>query len=208
VAAASTYAAAHGTAQSFAVGPAPATVSITNLPPSAEKGTHFSPTITSSGDGTVFSVTTSTNSVCAVVGSTVDFVGAGNCDLSANVAATTDYLAGSDTSMVSVKSIPKKSNTRISITLSRHVVVAGAEHSLTIVTSVTSPKAGHRLSGSVKTMAGNRLLCIATINAHGVAKCTLAARTLPQGTYSVVAKYEGNPSYNRSTSGTVRLRVT
>jgi hypothetical protein len=135
-------------------------------------------------------------------------VGAGACDLTVTVAATTDYLAASNPAVVSVKSIPKKTNTRTSITLSRNVVVDGAEKSVTIEVSVTLPNSGHRLSGSVRIMAGKRLLCVAKVNVHGIAKCTLAARTLRRGTYGVDARYEGNAFFNRSTSGTARLRVT
>jgi len=82
-----------GAAQSFMVGAATATVSITNLPTSAQKGGQFTPSYTTSGDGTVFSVTSTSTSVCAVSGSSVSFVGAGTCNLTAAVAAPVSMLA-------------------------------------------------------------------------------------------------------------------
>jgi hypothetical protein len=207
VAATVTHTAATGSSQSFEVSPATATVSITNLPVSAVKGTQFSPSFKTSGNGTVFSVTSSTSSVCTVSGTTVNFVGAGTCSLTVTVGATADYLAASNTSTISVKSIPKKLDTGTIVALSRTAISYRAQNSVAVVVHVTSQASGHRLSGKVRIMVGNRLLCVATINSHGVAECTLAARTLGRGTYSVEATYEDNSFYNQSTSAAVKLRV-
>ena len=78
VAATTTYTAATGTPQSFLVAPATPTVSITNMPASARKGGNFIPTFTTSGDGTVFTATSTTPSVCTVSATgTVNYVGVG-----------------------------------------------------------------------------------------------------------------------------------
>jgi uncharacterized repeat protein (TIGR02543 family) len=207
VAATVTYSAATGSSQGFEVGPGTATVSITNPPVSPFTGAQFTPSFTTSGDGTVFSVTSSTASVCTVSGSAVNFVGAGTCGLTVSVGATADYLAASNTSTISVKSIPKKLDTRTTVALSRTAISYRAENSVAIVVHVTPQASGPRLSGKVRIMVGNRLRCVATINSLGVAQCTLAARTLGRGAHSVEATYEGNSSYNQSTSAAVKLRV-
>jgi outer membrane protein OmpA-like peptidoglycan-associated protein len=89
--------AGNGLPQSFFVGKATPTVSITNMPVKATKGTHFNPTFATSGNGTVFTVASTTASVCTVSGPTVNFVGVGPCSLTVTVAATTDYTAASST---------------------------------------------------------------------------------------------------------------
>ena len=203
----SSFTGATGAAQSFMVGQATATVSITNLPTSAQKGGQFTPSYTTSGDGTAFSVTSTSPSVCTVSGSSVSFVGAGACDLTAAVAATTDFLAATSAESFTVKALPKKAETRTSITLSRTIVAYGAERSVTIDVHVTGAPSAHHLSGSVRIMAGGRLLCVVAINVHGEGHCTLDAKTLRRGTYSVVATYDGNAFFTTSSSGPARLRV-
>jgi len=97
VAATADYTAATGSAQSFSVGPATPTVSITNMPTSVKKGGSFVLTFATSGNGTVFSATSTSPSVCTVSGSSVNFVGVGACSLTATVAATADYTTASST---------------------------------------------------------------------------------------------------------------
>ena len=71
-------------------------VAISNLPASASYGGSFTPTVSTTGDGTT-SVTSSTTSVCTVdpTSGLVSYVGAGTCTLVAHVAAGTNY-AGAD----------------------------------------------------------------------------------------------------------------
>ena len=97
VAATTTYTAATGSPQSFLVAPATPTVTITNMLISFPVGGSFTPTYHTSGDGQVFSATSSTLSVCTVSGLTVHFVSAGTCSLIATVEATTDYTTASST---------------------------------------------------------------------------------------------------------------
>jgi hypothetical protein len=108
VAATTDYTAATGSPQSFLVAPATPTVSITNMPVSARKGGSFNPTFTTSGDGTVFTATSTTPSVCTVSATgTVHFVGTGTCSLTATVAATTDYTTASSTATTQSSSAAK-----------------------------------------------------------------------------------------------------
>ncbi len=188
-------------------GPSTPTVSISNIPSAAIYGGQFTPSFKTSGNGTVFSVASSTSSVCTVSGTTVNFVGVGTCGLTVTVGATAEYLAASNTSTISVQSIPKKLDTRTTVTLSRTAISYRAENSVVVVVHVTPQASGHQPSGKVRIMVGNRLLRTASINSHGVTECTLSARNLGRGTFSVEATYEGNSFYNQSTSVALKLRV-
>ena len=89
------------------VGLTPSTPSITNLPSSGTFGGSFTPTVSTSGDGTT-SVTSSTTSVCTVAGSgLVSFIGTGTCTLVAHVGTGTNYASadgiGQDITIVSAK---------------------------------------------------------------------------------------------------------
>ncbi len=92
------YLAATGSQQSVTVNQATATISIDNLPASPVYNGSFTPAYTYSGNGTpTESVSSTTLSVCAVTGGTVNFVGVGTCTLTAAATATTDYLAATGT---------------------------------------------------------------------------------------------------------------
>jgi len=81
------------------VTPATPTVSITNLPATAVPNSSFTPTYTTSGDGTVFDVTASPAGVCSVSPSsgTVEFLTGGTCTLTPSVAATNNYTQATGT---------------------------------------------------------------------------------------------------------------
>jgi hypothetical protein len=111
VASTADYAAATGLPQSFTIGQATPTVSISNMPVSPQTGGSFPLTFTTSGDGTAFSVISSTLTVCTVSGVNVNFVGAGTCSLIVTVAPTADYLAASSTVTTLSTSPAKASST-------------------------------------------------------------------------------------------------
>jgi hypothetical protein len=112
-----------GSPQSFTISPAPATISINNIPSSAAYAGSFKPTYAYIGNGKT-SATSSTPGICTVANNgTVNFIGVGTCTLTANGAATADYLAangtpqsfniGKATTTISIKNIPnsaKKGN--------------------------------------------------------------------------------------------------
>ena len=85
------YGPSDGPLQSYTVYQATPTVTISNLPGSGQYGGGFTATVSTTGDGTSTSVTSSTTGVCAVSGLAVSYVGAGMCTLQAHVAAGTDY---------------------------------------------------------------------------------------------------------------------
>jgi Bacterial Ig-like domain (group 3)/Abnormal spindle-like microcephaly-assoc'd, ASPM-SPD-2-Hydin/HYDIN/CFA65/VesB-like, Ig-like domain/Cep192 domain 4 len=109
------YAAVTGTAQSFSVGQASATISISNLPASGTYGGSFTPTFSYSGDGTT-SVGSNTTSVCTVTSGVVHYVGVGTCSLTAsatagaNSAAVTGtaqtFSVGQATPTISISNLP------------------------------------------------------------------------------------------------------
>jgi hypothetical protein len=97
VSAGTDYSAATGNAQSFTVGQATPTVTITNIPTSGSVyGGSFVASVSTNGDGTTTYVTSDTTSVCTVGsdGYTVSYVGVGTCTLNAQVTAGTHYGAG------------------------------------------------------------------------------------------------------------------
>ena len=89
------YSGATGSPQSFTVGQAAPTVTITNIPPSATYGGSFVATVSTDSDGST-SVESTTATTCNVGsdGLTVYYVGAGTCTLKAQVSAGTNYGAG------------------------------------------------------------------------------------------------------------------
>ena len=73
-----------------------AAIAIDNLPSTAVYGDSFTPTYTQTGDGTP-TVTSLTTNTCTVTDDTVDYVGAGTCELKPSASATTNYTAATGT---------------------------------------------------------------------------------------------------------------
>jgi uncharacterized repeat protein (TIGR02543 family) len=207
VAAAGKTGAGIGSAQSFLVGRAMAKVTITNMPPSATKGGHFTPIFKASVNGAAFTLTSVTPSICTVSGRTVHFVAVGTCDLDTTVKASAKFLAASERSSITVLAIHVKANTRTSLVLSKATVLYADEDSVSFVVHVTSTGSKHALSGVVRIMAGAQLLCDATVAANGTAVCTLAAGALSLGAHNISATFVSNSLYNKSTSVEVKLQV-
>ena len=89
------YAAADGVPQSFTISSpkaTPSSPSITNLPESGIYGGSFTPVVSTTGDGST-STTSSTASVCTVTAGVVTYIGAGTCQLVAHVAEGLNYSA-------------------------------------------------------------------------------------------------------------------
>ena len=75
------------------------TVGISNLPSNPEKGSNFTPIYVTDGNGTVFTASSNTPSVCTVnsASTLITFVTAGTCSLVVHVAATSTWNAGTGT---------------------------------------------------------------------------------------------------------------
>jgi len=89
------YSAADGVPQSFTISSpkvTPSSPSITNLPGSGIYGGSFTPVVSTTGDGST-STTSSTASVCTVTAGVVNYIGVGTCQLVARVAEGLNYLA-------------------------------------------------------------------------------------------------------------------
>jgi hypothetical protein len=78
--------------QSTAATLAMATISISDISPTALTGGTFTPMYSYAGNGAP-KVTSSTTGVCTVSGSVVNLVGVGSCTLTASAPATSDYAA-------------------------------------------------------------------------------------------------------------------
>jgi hypothetical protein len=95
-------------------------------------GGTFVPFVSTTGDGTT-SVTSSTSSVCTVSSGTVSYIGVGNCSLTAQVAAGTNYGSASGSaqgfgvgpSLHAITS-PDSVSTMVGSDLSFNVITSGA----------------------------------------------------------------------------------
>jgi trimeric autotransporter adhesin len=112
LAASTDYAAASGVAQTFTIlqaTPSP-TPSISNLPssPTWSSGGGFTAVLNATDSDGVQSVSSSTPNVCTANGLVVTYVTAGTCALSAQTAASTDYLgaSGSQQSFTIIRATP------------------------------------------------------------------------------------------------------
>lgn len=169
------YAAATGTAQSFTIGQATTTVSVSNIPASAKFGGSFTATYAYTGDGTT-SVTSSTPA-CTVAGNVVTFAGVGLCTLTAHATAGTNYAAatgtaqsftiGQATTTVSISNIPATATVGGSFTAAYAYIGDGT-------TSVTSSTATCTVAGNLVTFASAGLC---TVTAHATAGTNYAAAT-------------------------------
>ncbi len=168
------YAAVDGSAQSFTIGQATTTVSINNIPGSAAFGGSFTPTFGYTGDGTT-SATSSTLTICTVTSGVVNFIGVGQCTLTAHATAGTHYTAvdgsaqsftiGQATTTVSINNIPGSAAFGGSFT----------------------PTFGYTGDGTTFATSSTLTICTVTsgvVNFIGVGQCTLTAHATPGANYS------------------------
>jgi hypothetical protein len=173
------YAAANGSAQSFTIVQATATISINNIPNNAVFGGSFTPTFAYTGDGTT-SVTSSTTT-CTVSSGLVRFAGAGTCTLIAHATAGTNYLAATGNpqsfsvaqavATISVNNIPAGAKFGGSFTPTYSYIGDGTP-SVTSSTTATCTVAG------------------GLVNFVGAGTCTLTARATAGVNYAAAT---GNP---------------
>ncbi len=91
--------AATGTAQSFVIGQATATIKISNIETAATYRGRFTPSYTYTGDG-LTSVTSSTPKACGVVGHLSQIMRSGNCTLRAHASASRIFAAATGSASV------------------------------------------------------------------------------------------------------------
>ena len=92
-----------------------------------------------------------------------------------------------------------------SLTLSRSSVAYGHENAEKLTVKVTSPLGGTP-TGTVSIKIKSTVLCTIRL-ADGAGSCTLSAKRLEPGTYSLTASYGGSTSYT-GTSASKTLKVT
>jgi streptogramin lyase len=91
--------------QSFTVGQAPQTITFTSTPPASPVfGSTYTVSATGGGSGNpvTFGIASEGLGPCVISGSTVTFIGAGSCTITANQAGTADYQAGSADQVITV----------------------------------------------------------------------------------------------------------
>ncbi len=102
---------------------------------------------------------------------------------------------------------PYKITTLPELTLSRSSVPLGAQQETVYSIKVLNHGFAMRPTGQVVFFAGNRRACTANLsNAHG--SCALLPRTLPRGTFTVVADHTGDLKYSPSQSAWATLSIT
>lgn len=70
-----------------------------------------------------------------------------------------------------------------------------------------TPQFGGTPTGKVSLKAGTTTICILTLSTAGKGTCTLTARQLNVGTYTLIAAYGGSADYHASTSPSKTLEV-
>lgn len=90
--------------------------------------------------------------------------------------------------------------------LSAATIPARREQDETLTVTVRSG-AGGTPGGTVTIRAGAAVICAPTL-AGGQATCTLPASLLPPGSYQLTALYDGDATFDGSTSGSKNLTIT
>ena len=165
VAAGTNWTAATGTSQSFTVGKAAGTISISNVPVTATFGGSFTPTYTSNSDGTK-STASLTSAVCTVTSGVVNYVGSGTCTLQASVAAGTNWTAATGTSQSFT--VGKAAGT-ISISNVPVTATFGGSFTPTYTSNSDGTKSTASLTSAVCTVTSG------VVNYVGSGTCTLQA---------------------------------
>ncbi len=188
VGAATGFAAASGTAQTFNVGQATPTVSIANLPASGVYNGSFTPTYNvTGGDAGATSVTSNSTSVCTVSGTTVNYVGVGTCSLTSHVAATTFYAAANGTAQTF--SVGQASQTITFTSAAPTNSTSGGSNSQSYTPTATGGASGNAVTFTID--ASSTSGCVITA---GVVKYGLNV-----GTCVIDANQTGNTDYSAAT---------
>lgn len=225
----SNYAAATNVTETVNAVQATPTISISDIPSNAVYGGSFTVTYSYSGNGSpAESVASSTTSVCTVLGNAVNFVGLGQCTLTASAGVTVDYTAvtGSAQSFtvsqatpnIAISNIPASATCGGGFTATYNYSGNGSptESAASTTTNVCT------VSGSTVTYVGAGI-CTLTASATATTDYTRATgqaqsfsvgagsplittTSLPAGTqnsaYSATLQAEcGHPSYTWSSSG-------
>jgi hypothetical protein len=177
-----------------------------------EQAEHVSVTVTSPGGtpGGTVAVKSGTSTVCTItLGS-----GRGSCALSATVLAagtrplTASYngSANFNPSASAARTLAvSKAGTRTALSLSATRVTLGHEQAERLSVTVSHQYSGTP-GGTVTVKSGTSTVCTITLRS-GRGQCSLAARQLRTGTYTLIAVYHGNSNFTGSASSRKTLTV-
>ena len=121
------------------------------------------------------------------------------------VAAVNSVGTGSS-SAVSNSVTPAKATSKTVLRLSSKKVTYGDEKVEHLTVSVTAGHSGSTPTGTVTIKATRTTLCVIKLKS-GKGSCTLSARKLKAGTYSLVATYGGSTNFGGSASAKEALTV-
>jgi hypothetical protein len=190
------------------------TASATTVPYGDERAVRLSVAVTSPAGGTpagTVAVSAGPVVVCTVTLRT----GTGGCTLPATrlpagihrltaaYGGNASYLpsASGQRTLTVVKAV-----TRASLVLSRAVITYGQETAEHLTVTVTARFAGTP-AGKVTVKAGSSTVCVITLGKAGKGACTLTARQLRAGTYTLIASYAGSANDKPSTSARKTLKI-
>ena len=181
------YAAVTGSAQTFAVGQAAPTITISNIPPSGAYGGGFTAIFAYTGDGTM-SLATNTPVICSVSGFNVSFIGVGQCTLVASATAGTNYAA---------------------VTGSPQTFSVGQALQATLIVNVKSP-ASYNTTQILNTTGGSGTGAV-TYSVGASNACSVSGHTLlitsGTGTCAVTATKAADSNYQSTTSSQANVTV-
>ena len=208
VAAGPTYNPATGSPQSFTVNRATPTVSITNLPGSDTYGNGFTASVSTDGDGTSTSVTSSTPGVCRASGLTISYDGVGTCTLTAHVAVGTDYAAadGSGQSFA-----VDTDSTSTGLTSNAAGQSYGHEGATAFTVTVQTGNGEVLPTTDSATVHVGTASCVATLTPGGNGgggHCSVGNNALTAGSYTASVTYGGDADLSGSGPATTPFTVT
>ncbi|MGA2530747.1 MAG: Ig-like domain repeat protein [Acidimicrobiales bacterium] len=173
-----------------------------------------SPEFAGSAPAGTVTVTDLTSTLCAITLSGAT----GSCPLSASqldvgsyygltasYAGSTDFAGSSDATAESLTVVPASSATTLSISAAK--VPYGHEGTEKLSVSLRPQFSGSTPTGIVTVSESSRRLCAISLSARA-GSCTLSARSLPPGSYGLVATYTGSLEFNSSASAKQRLTVS
>ena len=199
-----------------------ATASTTRLTPRTakliygdEQTGHLSATVTSPKGGTptgTVTVTTGKAKVCTIrlrsgTGTCTPpatLLPAGKYQLTATYHGDTNYVVSSSApSSLTVT----KAAAKTSLALSKATISYGHETTERLSVTVT-PQFGGTPGGKVTIKADKTTICVIALGKAGKGTCTLTAKQLKAGSYSLTAIYAGSSGYRAATSAKKTLKVT
>jgi hypothetical protein len=180
-----------------------------------ENGEKFTAQVSSPDGGTptgTVAITAGTRTACVITLS----AGTGSCQLSATALPAGTYpltaaYSGDATYLSATQPVPTpvtvvKATAKTTLTLAKASAQYGYETAERLSVVVIPQYAGTPY-GSVEIKAGKTVVCTIALKA-GKGSCTLTARQLKAGTYTLTGSYTGSSNFLASTAPAVGLKIT